>query len=199
MKKRTPTLTKYWQTSKRQCWMFSAKKFPNTEISCRYFHLTQSFNRKINEIGLKTYYENFPEFNLALRMLPALVHVPPAHVKASFELVIEEITDVIEREQFEESVLEKMDELAIYFKSTYIENPIVNKIPPFPIEIWNQYDAAGYFCKYSFFVFWMKCRFCFFFAEKQSLREGIFDFLSWRLLAASRSASQNINMTGCTV
>ena len=76
-------------------------------------------------------------------MLPALAHVPPAHVKASFELVIEEITDVIEREQFEESVVEKMDELAIYFKSTYIENPIVNKKPPFPIEMWNQYDAAG--------------------------------------------------------
>ena len=120
-----------------------SKKFPHAEISCCYFHLTQSFNRKINEIGLKTYYENFPEFNLALRMLPALAHVPPAHVKASFELVIEEITDVIEREQFEESVVEKMDELAIYFKRTYIENPIVNKKPPFPIEMWNQYDAAG--------------------------------------------------------
>ena len=36
-----------------------------------------------------------------------------------------------------------MDELAISFKSTYIENPIVNKKPPFPIEMWNQYDAAG--------------------------------------------------------
>ena len=71
-------------------------------------------------MGLKTYYENFPEFNLALRMLPTLAHVPPAHVKASFELVIEEITDVIEREKFEESVVEKTDELAIYFKSTYI-------------------------------------------------------------------------------
>ena len=59
---------------------------------------------------------------------------PPTHVKASFELVIEEITGVIEREQFEESVVEKMDELAIYFKSTYIENPIVNKKPPFPIK-----------------------------------------------------------------
>ena len=32
------------------------------------------------------------------KMLPALAHVPPAHVKASFELVIEKITDVIERE-----------------------------------------------------------------------------------------------------
>ena len=51
-------------------------------------------------------------------MLPALAHVPPVHVKASFELVIEEITDVIEREQFEESVVEKMDEQHIY--RTYI-------------------------------------------------------------------------------
>ena len=36
-----------------------------------------------------------------------------------------------------------MDELAIYFERTYIENPIVNKKPPFPIEMWNQLDAAG--------------------------------------------------------
>ena len=76
---------------------------------------------------MKTYYEKFPEFNLAPQTLLALAHDLPAHVKASFEFVIEEITDVIEREQFQERVLAKMDELAIYFKSTYIENPIVNK------------------------------------------------------------------------
>ena len=114
-----------------------SQKFSHAELSCCFFHLTQFFNRKINEIGLKTYYENFPEFNLAPRMLPALSHVPPAHVKASFELVIEEITDVIERQQFEESVVEKMDELVKYFKSTYIKNSIVIRKPPIPIEMWN--------------------------------------------------------------
>ena len=76
-------------------------------------------------------------------MLPALAHVPPAHIKSSLELVIEEITDVMEREQFKDGVVKKMDELGIYFKSTYIENPIVIEKPPFPIEMWNQYDAAG--------------------------------------------------------
>ena len=30
-----------------------SKKYPLAGISCCYFHLTQSFNRKINEIGLK--------------------------------------------------------------------------------------------------------------------------------------------------
>ena len=59
----------------------------------------------------------------------------PAHVKAPFELVIEEITDVIEREQFEECLVKKMDELAIYFKS--------GASTTFPIEMWKQYDAAG--------------------------------------------------------
>ena len=96
---------------------------------------------KIIEIGLKTY-NHLPEFNLALRMLPPLAHVPPTHVKASFEPVIQEVTDVIQKEIFEESVVEKIDELTKYFESNYIENPIANKKPPFPIEIWNQYHAA---------------------------------------------------------
>ena len=32
-----------------------SKKIPDANISCCYFHLTQSFNRKINEIGLKVF------------------------------------------------------------------------------------------------------------------------------------------------
>ena len=65
-----------------------SKKFPHAEISCCYLHLTESFNWKINEIGLKTYYKSFPDFNLALRMLIVLAHVPLAHAKPSFELFI---------------------------------------------------------------------------------------------------------------
>ena len=107
-----------------------SKKFPDANISCCYFHLTQSFNRKINEIGLKVFYENCPDFNLALRMLPALAHVPPCHVKASFELVVEEIAEVIDKETFDDSISEKVDELALYFKNTYIEGPTVTKKAP---------------------------------------------------------------------
>ena len=50
-------------------------------------------------------------------MLPALAHVPPVHVKASLELVIEE--------QFEESVLEKLDKLAIYIETVFLDRNIV--------------------------------------------------------------------------
>ena len=40
-------------------------------------------------------------------MLPALANVSPAHAKASFRLVIEGVSDIIERVQFEESVVKK--------------------------------------------------------------------------------------------
>ena len=76
-------------------------------------------------------------------MLPALAHVPPADVKAVFELVIEEVTDIIEGEQLEESAVEKSKSATKFFKSTYRETPIANKKSPFPIEMWNQYDVAG--------------------------------------------------------
>ena len=90
----------------------------------------------------KMHYENHPEFNLSLRMLPALAHLPLSHVKAAFELVIDDITDVIESEGFDTNVIEKTDELTMYFKNTYIENPLPNRSTQFPIEIWNQSDAA---------------------------------------------------------
>ena len=56
-------------------------------------------------------------------MLPALALVPPCHVKASFELVVEEIAEVIDKETFDETISEKVDELALYCKNTYIEGP----------------------------------------------------------------------------
>ena len=37
-------------------------------------------------------------------MLPALAHVPPAHVKASFELVIDAITDVTRYEKLKKQM-----------------------------------------------------------------------------------------------
>ena len=86
-----------------------SKKFPDANISCCYFHLTQSFNRKMNEVGLKVSYENCPDFNLALRMLPALAHVPPC----------QEIAEVIESESFDDSIIEKWTNL-LSFLQTFI-------------------------------------------------------------------------------
>ena len=142
-KKQTPNLIAYLQILKKTALNAFSKKIPDANISCCYFHLTQSFNRKIKEIGPKVFFENCPDFNLALRMLPALAHVPPCHVKASFELVVEKIAEVIGKETFDDTISEKLDELALYFKNTYIDCPTVTQKAPFPKELWNQFEAAG--------------------------------------------------------
>ena len=76
-------------------------------------------------------------------MLPALAHVLPCHVKACFELVVEEIAEVIDMETFDDSISEKVDGLSLYFKNAYIEGPTVTKKTPLQIEIWNQFEADG--------------------------------------------------------
>ena len=76
-------------------------------------------------------------------MLPTLAHVPPCHVKASFELVVEKIAEVIDKETFDDTISDKRDEQALYFTNNYIEGPTVTKKAPFPIELRNQFEAAG--------------------------------------------------------
>ena len=76
-------------------------------------------------------------------MLPALGHVPPGHVKASFELIVEKIAEVINKETFDDSISEKMDGHSLYFEHDYIEGPTVTKKAHFPIEIWNQFKPQA--------------------------------------------------------
>ena len=70
-------------------------------------------------MGLKIYYKNFPEINLALPMLPVLAFVLPTQVKASSEPVIKVVKDVIERKHFQESVVRKWMNLE-YFPKKYL-------------------------------------------------------------------------------
>ena len=49
-------------------------------------------------------------------------------------MVVEEIAGVIDKETFDDSISEKVDELALYFKNTHIEGPAVTEKAPFPIK-----------------------------------------------------------------
>ena len=95
--------------------------FPESSIKGCYFHLCQAFLRKINELGLKNAYENNCELSLALRLIPALSFVPTDLVEQSFESVIEEIEHVVDRLDLEQSLSDKIDELASYFQRSYIK------------------------------------------------------------------------------
>ena len=50
-----------------------------------YFHLSQAFTRKINEVGLKRLYETNHDLNLSLRLIPALSFIPVEMVNDAFD------------------------------------------------------------------------------------------------------------------
>ena len=120
------------------------KSFTDATLSGCYFHLCQSFVRKINEVGLKPVYEQNPGLALFLRMIPTLDFLPLGEVEPVFDLVEEEITGEVEILSLEEDVLEKIDLLASYFQKTYSNHNIgsTHRPPVFQPVIRNQSVSA---------------------------------------------------------
>ena len=119
---------------------FSAT-FPTAQITGCYFHLCQSVLRKINEVGLKKAYTTTPELALALKMVPATAFLPVEQVEDGFNLVMEEVGDILLRLKSEDEVSEKVEQFACYFQKTYIRG--TSRAPLFEPSIWNQNNAAS--------------------------------------------------------
>ena len=49
--------------------------WPITQVKACFFHLSQSVYRKLQSLGLQSEYHNDPDFELTMRMLPALAFV----------------------------------------------------------------------------------------------------------------------------
>ena len=111
-------------------------------LSGCYYHLTQKFVRKIGELGLKMLVSENHEVALALKMIPALAFKKNEQIEKSFELIVEEITNVADQQNLDSFVIEKIDELCLYFQIKYIKCPLLNRPATFPSQIWNQTDAA---------------------------------------------------------
>ncbi len=86
--------------------------FPNSQQKCCFFHLSQNFQKKLGEEGLKVRYENDSDFALSLRMVPSLAFLPPDRVEAGFEA----LEDFFE----EDEDAHKIQAVLAYFEDTYI-------------------------------------------------------------------------------
>ena len=75
-------------------------------LSGCYFHLTQSFVRKIGELGLKKLVSENLEVPLALKMIPPLAFEKNEQIKKSFELIVEEITNVADQQNLDSFVID---------------------------------------------------------------------------------------------
>ena len=113
---------------------------PDTQIAGCYFHLCLSFNRKINELGLKKIYETNSEIALVLRMVPALAFLPVYRIEEGFNLVMEEIADTLAKLKVADDIAENLEKLLSYFQKTYIRG--TSKAALFLPSIWNHHNAA---------------------------------------------------------
>ena len=60
----------------------------------------------------------------------------------SFDIIVQEIQNVCDRNCLEPEKIEKIDDIRLYFDSTYIKSSVPNRENLFPPSLWNQRDAA---------------------------------------------------------
>ena len=119
------------------------KSFTETKLSGCFFHLSQSFMRKIAVLGLKKDYETNHEFVLALKILPALAFEKEEEMGKSYDKIVEEIQIVCDCTIKYSEKIAKVDEFCFYFGSNYIKSLVPNREALFPPSLWNQRDAAS--------------------------------------------------------
>lgn len=125
------------------------QKFPNCEIRGCLFHLNQNVFRKIQSLGLLTFYNN-DEFEKSIRRLNALPLLPIYKIDNAFDLLCHDILDNFENA----AEIEKINALLSYYYETYIKEDSPFAIPK---KYWNQYrnsrrtnnDVEGFHNKFD--------------------------------------------------
>ena len=107
--------------------------YPNASVKGCLFHLSQSVIRKVGELGLKSQFENNPEFNMAVKSLMALSFVPIDDVLPRFHELADSFPDI-----------ERVNELIAYFEVTYIQGRdrgagLARNPPRYPPQVWNHF------------------------------------------------------------
>ena len=65
-------------------------------------------------------------------MIPALAFEKKEQIEKSFELIVEEITNVADQQNLDSFVIEKIDKLCLYFQTNYIKCPLLSRPATFP-------------------------------------------------------------------
>ena len=113
-------------------------RWPNSQVTCCFFHLNQNIWKKINELGLSTFYGNDVENATKLKMISALAFVPPADVINSWDDLLMILQPWIQQQP--QDMQQRIDDLLMYFEVNYIGQNIagVRRAPRVAaIEMWN--------------------------------------------------------------
>jgi len=105
--------------------------FPDVDVKDCFFHLAQCVYRKVQANGLQQKYIEDEQFNLDIKMIPALAFVPEDAVEETFESLADNISA-------------DAQPILDYFEDTFIGRPgrRNRRGPVFSLHIWNMYDRT---------------------------------------------------------
>lgn len=114
----------------KSCKKAAEEAFLLAEVKGCYFHLCQSLQRKVKEVGLKSEFDSDPETKIRIKSLAALALVPSHDVENIFRNLVLTFPDD-----------ERYDIILSYFQTTYIIGA-GGRRAVFPIDFWNHFEAA---------------------------------------------------------
>ena len=107
----------------------AAANFPGIEMRGCFYHLSTNFWKRIQQSGQQGRYTNEDDFANILRVIPALVFVPPDNVVAYFE----ELSDHL-RNAFKEACNNLLNLLRRFRRNT------LRRAPLFSIRLWDMFQ-----------------------------------------------------------
>ncbi|CAB4418896.1 unnamed protein product [Rhizophagus irregularis] len=112
-------------------------EFPGSVHKGCFFHLCQSFWRKIQSLGLASEYGNSEEFSIKLRHMTALAFLPSSEIPHAFD-------------QIKSLMPPNASQIVQYFEETYVNGKIRRQMPRsgtvirnpplFPPELWSVHE-----------------------------------------------------------
>ena len=94
----------------------------------------------LSVLGLKRSNESYRELNLALRLIPVIKFVPVDMLTVAFDQLFEELAKKANCLELEESINQKLNEIASSFEKSYIKGETIcrnNRESLFPLNLWN--------------------------------------------------------------
>ena len=100
-------------------------------ISACFFHLQKSIQRKLQDLGLKTNYENDSKFAYDVNKIAGLAFLKSCDVNQGFDDLYSSLPSI-------------MEPLLDYFEDNYIgrRKPNGRATPRFPVELWNMFNRT---------------------------------------------------------
>ena len=104
------------------------QNFPTAELQGCFFHFRQAIWRQIRGLGFQHRYQNEDEFAVIMKQFRALAFLPAIDVIASYEELIDSLSDELVDDDF-----------LHYFEKTWIGlEHHGRRRPLFSIELWNE-------------------------------------------------------------